>query len=344
MKKKFNRYILISILILVLVGIGIFGNHFSNSNSNLIHIFHQPDSYSRRYGYFTANICGTIDQHVEKVQYRLNDGQWQDLTQAGPRVPPPLFTLELRDKYLETGKNFVNLKAIPYSGSTSELNLVFDYDPTPIKLPIIQNWSDVDLDVQDGHWETFIKDGEWRVRPKIGSEDYDRVLAVSGAFAGGRRIETDLIFHVNKGDPYGFGVLPLWGGRPDDDGVLPSRGWNFSLVWYYSHYNGIGMEFSYKYGENSPAWVSAYRNIQIVPEVKYTLIIECWPEAGSDGKHICYKQRMKWFRSGETDNFDWLKLSDIEGSPLPESEYAVALVAHRTQVSYGPVKITKLEK
>jgi hypothetical protein len=195
--------------------------------------------------------------------------------------------------------------------------------------------------VQDGYWEKIDRGTTVSIRPVPGYEDYDRVVAVTSAFVGGRRIETDVFFHraTNKNRPFGFGLLPLWGGRPDDPNHLPRRGWNFSIAWYYSHYKGVGIEFSYKYGPNAPDWLSTYTNYTIEPNTLYHIVSETWPEVDSSGNHLRYKQRMKWWSNGDPEPATWLELVDSAGCPLQPEPYAIAIVAHRCQVEFGPLKI-----
>jgi len=311
------------------------------SERSLIRIFHAPKIFARRADDFTANICGTFNAEVKHARYRLNAGAWLKLGQAPPRVPSPLFTVELSAAELRAGRNSLEIEAAA-DGNKPELKVIrFEYDPTPITLPIKVDWSSHDLDVHDGHWENVVIDGRNCVRPIPGSEDYDRIIMVCGAFAGGRRIETDVVFrdHVVAERPFGFGVLPLWGGRPDDPGVSPRRGWNFSLAWFYSHYNGAGSEFSYKYGDAPPAWISSYRDLTLEAGRRYFLVIEAWPEDDAAGQHCRYRQRLKWWPENRPVPDEWIELTDTEGAPIPPREYSVALIAHRSQVEFGPVTV-----
>ncbi len=315
-----------------------------DADTPAIQVYHMPRVYAKRFGDLTANICGVLRSDVERVEYSVNDGPWLELKQGGPgpRVPPPLFTVEMSEAELVPGTNNVKMKAFHGAEKSEDMALRFDYDPSPIQLPITRDWSNGDLEVQDGYWETFqTKDG-WRVRPKLGFEDYDRLLVVAGAFQGGRRIEMDLVFRGELREPYGFGILPMWGGRPDDLGVSPRWGWNFSLVWYYSKYEGVGMDFSYKHGREEPDWVTTYRNLNLKRDVHYFLTIECWPVLDDMGNHKFYRQRMKWREEGQPETQDWMELTDVEGAPIPEGEYAVALIAHRSSVDYGPVTVKPL--
>jgi hypothetical protein len=310
--------------------------------SSLIRFFHAPKRFARRAGDFTANICGAFEGNVKHAQYRLNNGTWRRLERTPPRVPPPLFTIELSPDELHCGTNYLEIEVTALEHKPETALLQFDYDPAPITLPMTIDWSSNDLDVQDGHWENFAVEGEWRVRPTPGFENYDRILVVSGAFAGGRRIETDFVFHENVHEPFGFGVLPLWGGHSDDPGVGLRRGWNLSVAWFYSRYKGVGIEFSYKHGAAQPRTTKRYRHYTLTPKRRYHLVVEVWPEVNASGRHSFYRKRLKWWMDGEPNSDQWLDLADKDGCPLPPREYAVALIAHRSQVDFGSVVIEPL--
>ena len=342
MKKKVGIFVVVMGLAASVYGIQEL-DWFQGPSS--VEVYHAPKLVSRRSGDFTANIVGALGGGGKELKYRLNDGPWSDVGRGGNRMPFPLFNVELFGDELRPGLNTLVLKTIPSESEQENVTLDFEYDPKPIRLPIRVDWATTELDVQDGIWETFSVDGEWRVRPKPGAENYDRLLAVTGAFPEGRRVETDIIFrnYSDGSRPYGFGILPLWGGHPDNENVRPRRGWNFSLAWYYSHYEGVGMEFSYKNGKEEPEWISTYRPFKPKPGVRYHLIVDVWPEFDEKGRHSRYKQRMKWYAEGETIPYDWMEITDVEGSPIPEGEYGVALVAHRSQVEFGPIVVTPLE-
>lgn len=309
----------------------------------LVEIHHAAETYARRSGDFTVNITGSLGPHATGAKYRLNGASWRDLRCRAPRVPPPRFTIELDAEELRSGRNSLEIEASLLGMARRLTALCFVYDPAPVVLPRVEDWSSSDLDVQDGCWETFQLDGQRRVRPRVGHEGYDRIAVVTGAFSGGRRVETDVIFRGNGMDgPFGFGVLPLWGGRPDEENVLPRRGWNFSLAWYYSYYEAVGQEFSYKRGAEPPAWVATYRNLDLERDVRYFVIVECWPRAGETGEHAGFEQRMKWWREGEPEPGEWMALSDAAGAPLPPGEFCVALISHRSQVDFGPVTVKPL--
>jgi hypothetical protein len=311
-----------------------------HARSPIVVAYHCPDTYSRRSADVTANITGAVSPFVSDLRYRVNGGGWIDLEHRPPRVPEPEFTLELAAADLEPGVNEVELTGKRYGFKKETVVWKFTYDPSPVRLPVVQDWSDPDLDAHDGRWEVFEVDGEKRARPAPGHEDYDRILVVTGAFPGWRRVETDVTYRLyTSNKPFGFGVLPMWGGRPDADGLLPRRGWNFSLLWYYSHYEGVGQEFSYRDSGAAPDWVANYRNLRMRPDTRWHLVVECGPVQDALGDHVYYYQRSKWWPYGDEEPEEWLVLTDRQGATLPPGEFCVALNAHRVRVEFGAVRV-----
>ena len=322
------------------------------SSEPLVEVFPQPKSFARRSGELSVNIGGSISSNAQEARYKINGGEWRELPQGRPRVPPPLFNIELTVNELRLGKNQLTIEAKPKEGSAEIISVDFEYDPTPISLPIEIDWSQAELDVQDGRWETFQDENGWRVRPQPGFEEYDRILNLTGSFAQGRRIETDLIFRNDMGwrkwrkelrGDHGFGVLSMWGGHLEDENVRPRRGWHYGLGWYWEH-NGLGLEFAENLKGDSWQRVSSYQDFTPEADLQYFIIIECWPELDAAGQHKHYRQRMKWWAKGETEPDTWVEIDDLEkDTPVLEpGEYSVGLLAHRCQVDFGPVKITSL--
>lgn len=302
-------------------------------------VFHAPSIVTRKVPPLTANITGRWSGD-EPIRYRLNGGAWETLVPALPRMPKPWFSIELDpDALLVRGDNQLEIHAGPRTES-----LHFAYDPSPPALPMLVDWSKLggrELEAQDGVWETVLADGEWRLRPVPGTEDYDRLLCITPSFPGGRRVECDIVLRraTQPDQLMGVGVLPYWAGHPDDPGVRPRRGWSFAIGWYYTLYGAIGMEFSRKQGGEGWRWVSAYRNDFMRPNEPYRCVIEVWAERGRDGKARRYRARMKWWPAAEAEPADWQELVDRPGGALLEDEYCVALNAHRCQAEFGPVRI-----
>ena len=308
-----------------------------------IHIFHATKRFARRHAYLSVNICGEMSPDVKQARFRLNKEVWRDLNQEGPRVPPPWFTIELTESHLKKGRNHLEIETYTGGDSPHITSLWFIYDPSPVSLPIHEKWDDTDLDVQDGYWVVIERGNKKRVRPKPGYEAYDRILMVSGAFPGGRCIDTDVTFRNSIPNKlFGFGVLSLWGGHADLMKRYPRKGWLYGIAWFYSRHNGIGVEFSTHDGSHHNR-IFSYRDFELKPNTRYFITVECRSEKDKNGQHLCYRQRMQWRTDdSQINSGDWIELADTEGSPLPESEYAVALVAHRCIVDFGDVSITPL--
>ena len=315
-----------------------------DSNGPGIVVDHVPREFSHRTGDITANISGRLLAPVSEIRYRVNSDQWHVARQEGPRVHKPLFCIEMAPHELHGGRNTIQITALSRFSGRTTLSRDFNYNPAPVHLPLEATWSNSrDLDVESGIWETLAGESGLRLRPKPGFEDYDRIVVAAGAFAGGRRVITDVVFRSSKNDKqaYGFGILPLWGGRPDDKDYSPRRGWNFSIAWYYSHYEGVGEEFSFKKGSDEPRWISSYRNLELQPGVRYRIVAEAREVLDENGRHSRYHQRMQWRKESDGD-VPWIELSDDEGVQIPPGEYAVALVAHRCQVEFGPLRVEPL--
>ncbi|BAU63263.1 hypothetical protein STA3757_06230 [Stanieria sp. NIES-3757] len=336
---------------------------YINQSKSLVNVFQPPKHFSRRHGYLTANICGYLTPKAKYAQFKLNDGLWHKLPQGKPRAPGYLFTIELKEEELLVGKNTLTIEATNKKDQPEITYLTFDYDPTPISLPIKIDWAvNSELESQDGYWETVSINNNWRVRPKPKFEEYDRILNVTGAFAGGRRVETDLIFR-NTGwlgwrgvRDYGFGILPLWGGHVDPEEIYPRRGWSFGIAWFYAPRRGLKNQqapfleagFAYKNGGKRNQAVGNSLPFEPKTGIRYFIISECFPEVDSEGKHRCWRQRLKWWAEGESEPEEWIESTDEiitkQGNQnlLPSGEYAVALLTYRTQVDFGSVTVTPL--
>lgn len=306
--------------------------------------YHPPAVVQKRNADFTFNLTGELGSQVDSAKFKINDSEWQPVGRGGHRVPEPMFIIEIFDSQLVAGTNRLSFHAFA-GAETIESSHEFRYVDTAWVAPFVRTWEDSNLVIEDGYWNTFqSEDGQWRVRPKPGHEGYDRICVVAGAFDTPRRIETDLVFRhsLDEKREYGFGVMSLWGGRPDEPGYSPRRGWNFAMVWYWNRYKGGGNEFSYRHAHEWPKWVNGYRDIDLEPNVKYRIIVEVWPELDSLGNHICYYQRSKWFRADAPEPDNWIDTRDIEGAPLPARQYGLGLMAYRCQVDFGPVHVFPL--
>lgn len=313
------------------------------SSEPLVVVYHEPVHFDRRSDDFSANVPGALLDEKVEATFSLNGAPHVAIPQGGHRSPPPRFIIEMDAAALRTGRNRLEIRARK-GWRKQELAFDFTYDALPPVLPIELDWENAPIVVEDGHWQRFrTEEGEWRVRSEPGDEGYDRVIVFAGAFPGARRVETDVIYRyrVESGE-WGFGLLPLWGGRPDEPGFRPKRGWLFSLSWFFERYRGVGNEFSTRKGVEPPSFTTAYQDLAIEPGVRYRLVTESWAETGPQGEFRRYAQRMKWWPAGQPEPSAWIELADDQRLPLPERDYGVAFVCYRSQVDIGKVRITSM--
>ncbi len=342
---------------LVLLGLlagllGAIGGYVYFLSQPLIQIFHLPETYSRRTDNFSANITGSfaplsrrLPFLVSSSRYRINDSDWRDFPHNSPvfRMPAPLLTIEIPQADLHEGNNNITIEATSPLRSSHTIIRSFNYDPSPIKLPLAVSWEKADLEAQDGYWETVQIDDQWRVRLKPGFEQYDRMLVVTGAIPGGRRITTDAILRKSIGDQFGFGVLSMWGGHPDNWTRLPRRGWDFALSWYWGRTESYGNEISYKFAEQPPQWINSYSNYTPEIGVKNHLVMEVIEQRNADGSHNSYLHRCKWWPEGGKEPKNWTETVVHDGFALLGKEFAVCLLCFWCQVDFGPVHIEALD-
>jgi len=310
----------------------------------LVQIVHMPQTYPRRAEYFSANVSILLHELVYETRYRLDGGAWKTVSrdESNFRLHPPISTIEIPKRDLKVGKNRIVIEAFGWLGNSQRVEGSFDYDPSPIELPMSVEWKDRDLEAQDGYWEAIESDGTWWVRPKPGFEGYDRILVVSGAFAGGRRVTTEVILRELQAWDGGFGVLALWGGHPDDLDHTLRRGWSYALSWYWGRLQGIGSDISYKDGPGTPVLANAYRAYDPELGKRHHIVVEVFEELNPDGTHFGYRQRTKWWPEGSEEPDVWVDARDVYGSPLPEGEFSVALLSFWARVEFGPVHIEPL--
>ncbi len=327
-------------LLLVLLAALFLAFYLPFRTAPLLDVGNVPERYGPRSGALTANVTGALTRHARSAEWSLNGGPWQPVGRGFPRALAGAFVIEMAPEALRIGENRLALRGRAWLRPPEERTVSFRYDPTPVALPLKFDWGAESLEAQDGIWERLKVAEEWRVRPRPGTEEYDRLLLLTGAFPAGRRIRAEATLRSHdRALPWGFGVISLWGGHADDGTERPRRGWRFALTWYYSYQNSVGQEFSTKEGGSPAAWVNGYRNFVPKVGVTYRMLVECWSEEDPQGTRRRHLQRSKWWAAGEDEPGSWMTLRDDEGAPLPRGDYACGLLAHRCQVEFGPVSI-----
>lgn len=309
-----------------------------SGNSKIV-VRHISRAYPRRAGHLSVNVIAEVAGGDEAlVEFSLNNNDWQMVASQSIRSPGGQIVIEMKHDNLIDGNNALRLRHKDNPGSVVPLN--FLYDSSRIKLPLHREWCDADLDVQDGLWETVSVNNQCMVRPVPGHEGYDRLLNVTGAFQGDRRIKTSLIYRSNTNDIYhGFGVIPFWGGHHDPAWERPRTGWQYGIAWFYASQKGIGVEFSDREGPDNHSWANSFMNFTVEPGELYHLVIEGRIIVEEIAQSVL-ELRMSWTKDGGEPS-PWITVRDIRSNLRSEAEYAVALVAHRSQVEFGPVQISR---
>jgi len=182
-------------------------------------------------------------------------------------------------------------------------------------------------------------------RFRRGARSGSGILQAAAAIPVPRAIEVEMVFRRDLGRrEFGFGVLTLWGGHPDDWTRLPRRGWSFALAWYWSKPGGAGGEISHKQGADAPAWVNTYRSLECPPDGRHRLKAEIVPEFDAQGRHLRHRQRLKWWLLPGPEPAEWLELGDDAGAALPPGDYGIALLAYNCQVEFGPLRVEALPR
>ncbi len=343
---RLKKFILFPVSLAAL-GMAVLVLMFSVGPARYIAIFpSSPTAIELKTGDLTANFTGRkglVGLMVQDIAFRANQGEWHRFMPESPRVNARDILVEVPAAQLRAGANSVDVALTSYLGQRRQVQLMFDYDPRPVDLPLVRSWDKAIPEIQDGRWERVQTDLGWRLRPVPGAEGYDRLVLASPPFTQGRRGSVDVTFLESTGALFGFGLIPLWGGHNDPEALSPRRGWEYGIAWYYSHKKGgFGVEVSQKYGSEKHRTSKRYQKADPVPGETYRLIAEAWPEKDASGRLLTYHLRMKWSHPASGAESDWIGMTDAK-VPLQDKPYAVALVAHRVQAEFGPVTIESID-
>ncbi|MFO1037440.1 MAG: hypothetical protein U1E45_11385 [Geminicoccaceae bacterium] len=313
----------------------------------LLQVYHAPGRVGLREGDVTANITGRLGAIVRDARYRVNGGVWRPVLERPPRVRRPDFTVEMTAAELRPGTNSVEVEAKAPLRAAVRATFDIDYDAAPPALPTTVRWDASSLDVQDGRWEVVEgPDGAPWVRPVPGFEGWDRLTLAAPPFRGGRKISTTLRLRAvpDTGErDWGFGLFPLWGGRPDPSNVHPALGWRFAIAWYSRNEGGVAAGMSERLGDirDTKGIVEKLR-MKVEAGVSYRLVVEVRELRRPDGSFRGWAERMKWWPEGAPEPAHWVEVEDRTGMVLPDQAYAVGVFSLRAAAEFGPPTIESL--
>ncbi len=290
-----------------------------------------PNEIGPRSGDLTLNVSGILKPN-QQAEWQWNGGDWWPVGQTQPRAPAPEFIIEIPADQITVGTNTLALRITNQDGESDQYEHRFDVQPDKAPGAMMP-------EPHDGIWD-------WQpalsaVRPRPGHEGYDRVFILNPQVSGGRHLTATVAFdrstqswthRLRYGPQYGFGLVPLWGGHPDPEEVRPRRGWLYGLAWYYAREEGFGSEAANRQGGDPIEVVKQYATLS----------------PGADAEIDAYAALVKssqdaflgWCLVSVLSNSDGELRPDplfVEPSILPERDYAAALIAHRTAVTFSDI-------
>jgi regulation of enolase protein 1 (concanavalin A-like superfamily) len=300
-----------------------------------------------------VNILGDLVAPVgaRSLTYALNGGPPQPLslgTSATRLVDSGEFNAEIDSAALRAGANTVTLIATDNDGNTATKKITVDEVAARVwPLPYIAQWSAAGGDpnrvaqVADGHW-VVQPDGTLR-NVDIG---YDRLVALGDANTWSQ-YQVTAALTVNAMDPDGSGVGIVAGftGATDDIHGVPSldqprSGHPFTAAFIYANDRGQPTRPEIYANTNAhPEQALAIDNTgtHLTPGVAYMFEIRVTNEPATKIKKGDSLLQFKIWPRGTAEPTAWLL--QTHGDP---NRGAIAIVAHRADLSVGTVAITPI--
>lgn len=293
------------------------------------------------------NILGAVSpaEHIAQLDYSLNGLDFLPLSK-GPDLyrlaSAGDFNIEIDHADLEDGENRVVIRSKDRDGVTSEETIVVDYTPGVVwRLPYEVDFAKV-KDLQD---VCQVVDGRWRLEKdgvRTADPYYDRVLAFGDMNWTNYALTAEVIFHdfpgPTPGGGPGFGVNHAgiglrWRGH-DDDGRQPH------VAWYPL---GAATEFTLQKDLSKCKW-------RIIPGPPQKTVYADEPYAIELGKKYWIKGEVRTMPDGrnryrnkiwspDRNELDFWAVERFEKPSRDFSSGSALLVAHRSDVTFGRVKI-----
>ncbi len=296
------------------------------------------------------NILGSVSpaERIAQLEYALNGGDFRPLSK-GPDLyrlaSAGDFNVEIDHADLDAGENRVVLRAKDRDGVMTDETVVVDYTaggawrlPYEFDFADVTNLQDV-CQVVDGRWR-LDKDGVRTADPY-----YDRVLAFGDMSWTDYAVTAEVIFHdfpgPQAGGGPGFGVnhagITLrWRGH-DDDGRQPH------IAWYPL---GAATEFTLQKDLSQCKW-------RIIPGPPEKIVYADEPYPIQLEKRYWIKGEVKTMPDGrnryrdkiwspDRNELDFWAVERYEDRSRDFPSGSALLIAHRSDVTFGRVKIERI--
>lgn len=298
-----------------------------------------------------VNVLGSVSPagSIAELAYSLNGGELHPLSMGSDLrrlASPGDFNIELDQKDLRAGDNYVSVRAVAGDGTVAEQRTVVEYTvgrqwplPYAVDFREVQRLEDV-CQVVDGDW-MLTPDGVRTAVPY-----YDRVLAFGDLGWKNYALDAEVTFHgfpgKRSGGPH-FGVNHAgiglrWRGHADD-GKQPRVQW---------HPLGAATEFTLEKNLDECRW-----RILPGPPAKAVRAEEPYPiELGRpywlrgevktlpDGRHR-YRTRI-W--SPDRNRLDFWAVESVEEAANDFASGSALIVAHNSDITVGRVRIEPIRR
>lgn len=285
-----------------------------------------------------VNILGNIarPQRIRSLTYSLNDGREVRLRlgRDGRRlVASGDFNADIPLKALQPGTNTVRFTARERRGGSSTTEVLLDFQPgNEWPLPYRADWRRLPSveAIQD---VAQVVDGEWtlaRGQLRTANPGYDRLVAIGDRDWTNYEVVVPVTLHKTSNGA-GIGILVRWNGHTNNPVATanPKSGWLplGAIGWYYKGRLEL-------YGNGARILGTRRRTLQKGIPYIFKMQVQTLP-----GGSPIY--RFKVWRQGRAEPRGW----DIErrGRRSDPKHGSMLLVAHKADVSFGPVIVTPLE-
>ncbi len=285
-----------------------------------------------------VNILGNVlpKQQTRTVTFSLNGSKPVRLRLGadGRRlVNSGDFNIEIPASALQPGANTVDVVARDRRGGETTATVHVDWQPNrEWPLPYAVDWSELrgTQEIQqvaqavDGRWE--IADGKLHIA-KVG---YDRLMAIGDTQWQDYQVEVPITIH-KLDSRYGIGVVMRWTGHTDDPVVTrnPRSGW--------LPLGAIGWFHNGRLAISGNRWRVDPKQVQR-PIAGATYMFKMRVQTLSNGRP---EYRLKVWRQGKPEPANWTVVA--KGRASDPKSGSLLLIAHKTNASFGPVKVTPLQ-
>ncbi len=286
-----------------------------------------------------VNVLGRVTprNRTHSLTYSLNGGSPVRL-RLGPDgrrlVSSGDFNAEISVGALQPGENELVFTAKDKQGGVTKETVLLDYQPDLMKevAPYAVDWRSLKSN-EEIQQVTQVVDGRWEISgDKLHTADmgYDRLVAIGDRHWQDYQVEVPITIH-KLSSRYGIGVLMRWNGHTDDPVVTrnPRSGW--------LPLGAIGWFHNGRLTISGTHWRADSKQLRR-PTVGATYIFKMQVQTQSNGRPV---YRLKVWRQGKPEPKNW---DVVARGRAPNPKHgSMMLIAHKTDASFGPVKITPLE-